>query len=81
MSVITFTGPAPGIPSSRRRLPSGRCPGLVMKSTRSGKARGLSFETMRVRFAWIAISAAPPDPGRRTAGRSYGPITVVLMLP
>ena len=27
------------------------------------------------------LSGAPPEPGRRTVGSSYSPITVVLMLP
>src|SRR5205823_1226899 len=81
LSVMTFTGPAPGIRSSRRVRPAGLCPGLVTKSTRSGNARGPSFATINVRRAWIAISAAPPDPGNRTLGRAYGPITVVLILP
>ena len=36
---------------------------------------------MSTRWAWIAISAAPPEPGRRTLGFWYLPITVVLMLP
>jgi hypothetical protein len=31
--------------------------------------------------ALIAISHAPPLPGSRVRGASYGPITVVLMLP
>ena len=34
-----------------------------------------------VRRAWMAISAAPPLPGRRTSGRAYEPTTVVLMFP
>src|SRR2546425_10832424 len=33
LSVITLTGPAPGIPSSPRRTPAERWPGLVTKST------------------------------------------------
>ena len=41
----------------------------------------MSFATMSVRCACTAISAAPPDPGNRTVGRSYDPMTVVLMLP
>ena len=81
LSVMTFTGPLPGIPSSRRAAPRLRWPGLVMKSTCSGNPRGLSFATMSVRCACTAISAAPPDPGNRTVGRSYDPMTVVLMLP
>src|SRR5881409_1997028 len=40
LSVITLTGPAPGIPSSSRRTPAERWPGLVTKSTCSGNARG-----------------------------------------
>src|SRR6185437_13393465 len=81
LSVITRVGPAPGMPYSRLRRPLLHCPGLVMKSTRSGKARRSSRVITRVRRAWIAISAAPPLPGNRTLGRSYSPITVVLMFP
>ena len=33
------------------------------------------------RFAWAAISGAPPAPGSRTFGSSYDPITVELRLP
>ena len=31
--------------------------------------------------ALIAISHAPPEPGSRVSGFSYGPMTVVLMFP
>src|SRR3989454_5501614 len=68
LSVITFTGPAPGIPSSWRATPSRRMPGLVTKATRAGNARAGSFETTSVRRAWSAISAAPPPPGTPTPG-------------
>src|SRR5256885_13718323 len=65
---LPISGPAPGRPRSWRLVPRQRCPGLVMKSTSAGNARDPSFAITRGRRAWIAISAAPPDPGNRTVG-------------
>src|SRR3989454_9330887 len=39
LSVITFTGPAPGIPSSWRGTPARRLPRLGTESTRAGHVR------------------------------------------
>ncbi len=53
----------------------------VRKSMASTKLRLLWRMITNTCRALMAISHAPPEPGRRVVGWSYGPMTVVLMLP
>ena len=76
---------APSQPPSRRMRSASaappRLPGDVRKSIDSTNER---FDWRMITNTWralIAISQAPPLPGSRVVGLSYGPMTVVLMLP
>jgi hypothetical protein len=67
---MTTWGPAPAAPVRARLPPPSRNPMLVRKSSFGTKERGDCFRTTNVRFAWVAISGAPPAPGRRVFGRA-----------
>ena len=84
-SVTTTLGPRPSQPPSRRIRSAcsapPRLPGDVRKSIVSTKLRFVWRMITKTWRALIAISHAPPEPGSRVVGWSYGPMTVVLMLP
>ncbi len=56
-------------------------PALVVKASASTNVRADCFITTNTSRACEAISGAPPEPGNRTVGAPYGPITVLLSRP
>ena len=80
-SVTSREGPSVLIPSSLLSLWPDPKPNDVKKSILSTNPRRDCFITMKTLWHEVAISGAPPPPGKRTLGFSYWPITVVFMLP
>jgi hypothetical protein len=80
-SVITNCGPVPRIVVLARAPLPARKPALVRKSSCATRLRGVALSITNVCRAWAAISVAPPAPGNRVLGASYGPITVLFRLP
>ena len=70
MSVISFVGPLVLRPSFSRVLPPSPWPSEVMKSSFGANARLLCAMMMKISPQEVAISGAPPPPGRRTFGLS-----------
>ena len=70
MFEMMTAGPPPGYPYFSLQPGPSRYPGEVMKSTFSKKRRFCWFIMISVLLAEIAISLAPPLPGRRVFGLS-----------
>jgi len=79
-SVITAVGPFPGSCIRSRLSPPSMCPLDVRKSSLFTNARLLCRNVISTSLQHVAISGAPPAPGKRVDGLRYSPITVVLML-